>query len=92
MLIDLNNKVGLVVGIANEHSIAYGCAEIFREAGRELVITYLNKKAEPHERPLAEKIQASLILPCDVTRLAAFLSRDAGKDITGQVIYIDTGY
>lgn len=65
-LLDLTGKRGLVVGIANEHSIAYGCARSFRDAGAELAITYLNAKAEPHVRPLAEKLGSPLILPCDV--------------------------
>lgn len=64
--IDLSGKKGLVVGIANEQSIAYGCARMFHEAGAELAITYLNAKAEPYVRPLAEKLAAPLILPCDV--------------------------
>ena len=62
----LANKKGLVVGIANDNSIAYGCAAKFREAGAELAITYLNAKAEPYVRPLAESLGSSLILPCDV--------------------------
>lgn len=66
MIIDLNGKVGLVVGIANRESIAYGCAQEFRDSGAQLAITYLNKKAEPYVRPLAEKLEAPLILPCDV--------------------------
>lgn len=57
---------GLVVGIANEHSIAWGCAEAFRAAGAELAITYLNAKAEPHVRPLADAVDAALVLPMDV--------------------------
>jgi enoyl-[acyl-carrier protein] reductase I len=43
----LKDKKALVVGIANEHSIAYGCARAFRELGAELAITYLNEKASP---------------------------------------------
>lgn len=62
----LAGKKGLVVGIANEHSIAYGCAEAFRDAGAELAITYLNAKAEPYVRPLAEKLNSPIIVPCDV--------------------------
>ncbi len=65
-MLDLTGKRGLVVGIANEHSIAYGCARAFRDAGAELAITYLNAKAEPHVRPLAEELGSPLILPCDV--------------------------
>ena len=45
MTIDLKGKKGLVVGIANENSIAWGCAKAFYEAGAELAITYLNGKA-----------------------------------------------
>lgn len=66
MLIDLKGKVGFVLGIANDESIAYGCAKKFRDCGAELVITYLNEKAEPYVRPLAEKLKSPLILPCNV--------------------------
>jgi enoyl-[acyl-carrier protein] reductase I len=62
----LRDKRGLVVGVANEHSIAYGCAKAFHEAGAELAITYLNSKAEPYVRPLAEGLASSIIVPCDV--------------------------
>lgn len=65
-ILDLAGKKGLVVGIANEHSIAYGCARIFHQAGAELAITYLNDKAEPYVRPLAEQLAAPIIMPCDV--------------------------
>lgn len=62
----LTGKKGLIIGIANDQSIAYGCAEIFREQGAELAITYLNEKAEPYVHPLAEQLNSPLILPCDV--------------------------
>ncbi|HEY0233653.1 MAG TPA: enoyl-ACP reductase FabI [Afipia sp.] len=65
-IVDLSGKRGLVVGIANEHSIAYGCANAFRAAGANLAVTYLNAKAESYVRPLAEALQASIIVPCDV--------------------------
>ncbi len=64
--LDLSGKRGLIVGIANDQSIAYGCAQALQSAGAELAITYLNAKAEPHVRPLAEGLEAALILPCDV--------------------------
>ena len=54
----LSGKKGLIIGIANEHSLAYGCARHFRAAGAELAITYLNTKAEPYVRPLAEALQS----------------------------------
>lgn len=62
----LDKKRGLVVGIANEHSIAYGCAKAFHEAGAELAVTYLNAKADPYVRPLAEALGSSIVVPCDV--------------------------
>jgi len=65
-LITLEGKKGLVVGIANRQSIAYGCAAAFRSLGAELAITYLNEKAKPHVAPLGEELGASLLLPCDV--------------------------
>jgi NAD(P)-dependent dehydrogenase (short-subunit alcohol dehydrogenase family) len=65
-LLDLAGKRGLVLGIANANSIAYGCAKAFHAAGAELAITYLNAKAEPYVRPLAEKLDSPIIVPCDV--------------------------
>jgi enoyl-[acyl-carrier protein] reductase I len=66
-MIDLSGKHALVVGVANEHSIAWGVAKAFRDAGAELAITYLNVKAEPYVRPLAERVGAAIIMPLDVT-------------------------
>jgi len=63
---NLEGKKGLVAGIANEHSIAFGCAKAFGVAGAELAITYLNEKAEPFVRPLAEKLDSPIIVPCDL--------------------------
>jgi enoyl-[acyl-carrier protein] reductase I len=65
-LIDLTGKKGLVVGIANANSIAYGCAKAFRAAGADLAITYLNANAEPYVRPLGEKLDSPILVPCDV--------------------------
>lgn len=66
MGISLHGKKGLVVGIANDRSIAYGCAQAFREAGADLAVTYLNDKARPHAEPLSVALGAELFLPCDV--------------------------
>ncbi|SCK55580.1 Enoyl-[acyl-carrier-protein] reductase [NADH] [Variovorax sp. HW608] len=63
----LKGAKALVVGVANQQSIAYGCAKAFRELGAELAITYLNDKARPHVEPLAKELEASLILPLDVS-------------------------
>ena len=62
----LAGKSALVVGIANENSIAYGCAKAFRALGAELAVTYLNEKAKPHVAPLAEALGAPVIMPLDV--------------------------
>jgi len=62
----LAGKKGLVVGIANQHSIAWGCAKAFHTEGAELGITYLNEKAEPYVRTLAQQVGAPVILPLDV--------------------------
>jgi enoyl-[acyl-carrier protein] reductase I len=64
----LKGKKALVVGIANEHSIAYGCAAAFRELGADLAITYLNEKAKGYVEPLAKALEAPLLLPLDVSR------------------------
>ena len=64
----LHGKHALVLGIANEHSIAYGCARIFRQLGADLAVTYLNEKARPYVEPLAKELGASIFVPCDVGR------------------------
>jgi enoyl-[acyl-carrier protein] reductase I len=63
----LKQAKALVVGVANEHSIAWGCAKAFRELGAELAITYLNDKARPFVEPLARELEAPLFLPLDVS-------------------------
>ena len=62
----LKGSKALIAGIANEHSIAYGCARAFHELGAELAITYLNEKARPHVEPLARQLEAPIFLPLDV--------------------------
>jgi enoyl-[acyl-carrier protein] reductase I len=62
----LAGKKGLIVGIANEHSIAWGCARAMHAAGAELAVTWLNDKARPHVEPLAREIGAPLQMPLDV--------------------------
>lgn len=72
--IDLKGRRGLVVGIANAQSLAWSAAQHFHNAGAELAITYLNDKAKPHVVPLAEQVQAKLILPCNVSASGAIES------------------
>lgn len=64
----LKGRRGLVVGVANEHSIAFGCAAKLRGFGAELALTYLNEKSKPYVQPLAEQLEAQLLLPLDVTQ------------------------
>ena len=62
----LEGKRGLVVGIANENSIAWGCAKAFRAFGAEVAVTYLNEKAKKFVAPLAKELEAPIFLPLDV--------------------------
>ena len=64
--VSLEGKKGLIFGIANSSSLAYGCAKAFRDLGAELAVTYRGSKAEPHVRPLAEELASPIIMPCDV--------------------------
>jgi enoyl-[acyl-carrier protein] reductase I len=63
---DLTGLKGLIVGIADSNSIAYGCAQILSSMGATLAITYLNDKAKTYTEPLAKELKADLFLPCNV--------------------------
>lgn len=63
----LAGRKALVVGVANEHSIATGCARAFRELGADVALTYLNDKARRFVEPVAEQVGAKLLLPLDVS-------------------------
>jgi enoyl-[acyl-carrier protein] reductase I len=62
----LKGRKGLIVGIANDQSIAWGCAKAFRALGADLAVTYLNDRAKKHVQPLAEALDASIFAPLDV--------------------------
>jgi enoyl-[acyl-carrier protein] reductase I len=62
----MNGKRGLVMGVANDHSIAWGIAQKLRAAGAEMAFTYQGEAFGRRVKPLAEKVQAQLVLPCDV--------------------------
>jgi enoyl-[acyl-carrier protein] reductase I len=62
----LDGKKGLIVGIANENSIAWGCAKAFRAFGAEVAVTYLNEKARKYVEPLARELEAPIVMPLDV--------------------------
>ncbi|MFO7757599.1 MAG: enoyl-ACP reductase FabI [Roseovarius sp.] len=62
----LQNRIGLVVGVANEDSIATGCARAFAGEGATLVLTYRNDDALPHVQPVADAVGAAELLPLDL--------------------------
>jgi enoyl-[acyl-carrier protein] reductase I len=64
----LKDRKALVVGIANEHSIAYGCARAFQELGAQVAITYLNEKAKRFVEPLATALESPIFAPLDVSQ------------------------
>lgn len=71
-MFSLAGKKALVIGIANEDSIAFGCARAFRAQGAELAITFQNEKAEPFVRSIAEKLETDIVLPLDVRDVGQF--------------------
>src|ERR1700756_3722856 len=78
----LEGKRGLVIGIANDRSIAWGCARAFRAFGAELAVTYLNDKARKYVAPLADALEAPIFMPLDVNvpgQMEAVFERIAEK-------------
>jgi enoyl-[acyl-carrier protein] reductase I len=81
----LKGMKALVVGVANEHSIAWGCASAFRQLGADLALTYLNEKSRAYVEPLARELQAGLLLQLDVAvpdeleAVFARIEKDWGK-------------
>lgn len=65
---DLAGRGGLVLGVANEQSLAWAAARHFRSAGGELALTYLNERAKPFVEPLARQVDAAILQECDVRR------------------------
>jgi enoyl-[acyl-carrier protein] reductase I len=62
----LKGAKALVVGVANQYSIAYGCAKAFRELGADLAITYINEKTKTYVEPLVKELEAPIFMPLDV--------------------------
>ncbi len=63
----LTGKKGLIIGVANDHSIAWGIANAAADAGAELAFTYQSGSFEKRVKPLAKAVGAKIVLPCDVT-------------------------
>jgi enoyl-[acyl-carrier protein] reductase I len=66
----LKGRRGLIVGIANERSLAWGIARASRAAGARLAVTYQNERLRSRVEPLAREVDAEVILPCELTRPA----------------------
>jgi enoyl-[acyl-carrier protein] reductase I len=64
----LQGQKALVTGIANEYSIAYGCARAFRKLGAEIALTYLNEKTRTYVEPIAGELEAPIFMPLDVQK------------------------
>ena len=64
----LKGKKALVTGVANDQSIAWGCAKAFHAFGADVAVTYLNDKSKPYVEPLAKEIEASIFMPLDIQR------------------------
>jgi enoyl-[acyl-carrier protein] reductase I len=62
----LKGRKGLIVGIANDQSIAWGCARAFRALGADLAVTYLSEKARTFVEPLARELESEIFMPLDV--------------------------
>jgi len=67
----LSGRKGLVVGMANDRSIAYGCARMFRTCGADLAVTWVNDKTRSYVEPLARELSAEIMMPLDVERPGA---------------------
>ena len=70
----MQGQRGLIMGVANDHSIAWGIAEKLAEAGAELAFTYQGEAFRRRVKPLAEKVGASIVVPCDVEDAASVQS------------------
>ena len=64
----LEGKTGVIFGVANKRSIAWGCAKSLADAGMRLAFTYVGERLEKNVRALAEEVPGSIVLPCDVTQ------------------------
>jgi len=81
----MKGKKGLIIGVANNKSIAYGIAKACQEQGAELAFTYLNEQLEKRVRPIAEEFGSNHVYeldvqnPAHITALAQSIEKDFGK-------------
>src|ERR1700754_2128747 len=67
----MQGKRGLIMGIANDHSIAWGIARTLAAHGAELAFTYQGDALGKRVKPLAETLKSDMVLPCDVEDIAS---------------------
>ena len=85
----MEGKRGLILGVANDHSIAWGVSRMLRAHGAELAFTFQNDAIERRVRPLAESVGSSVIVPCDVEDEAAIAAAvDACADAWGNLDFV----
>lgn len=85
----MQGKRGLVMGVANDHSIAWGISKKLAAQGAELAFTYQGEAFGRRVKPLAEQVGASLVLPCDVEDSASVdATFDAIKDAWGSIDFV----
>lgn len=85
----MQGKRGLIMGVANGHSIAWGIAQALRNQGAELAFTYQGEALGKRVKPLAESVGSNLVLPCDVEDLASLdATFDALKDAWGHIDFV----
>ncbi len=85
----LKGKRGLIMGVANERSIAWGIAEMAAASGAELAFTFQGEALEKRVRPLAERVGSKIIVPCDVTDEASIdATFDKIKEEWGEIDFV----
>lgn len=77
----LENKVGMIFGVANQRSIAWACAESCMQSGAKLAFTYQGERLQRNLEKLTSNLEDSLVVPCDVTNQAEV---DAAFDAVGK--------
>ena len=85
----MSRKKGLIMGVANERSIAWGMAQALADQGAELAFTYQGEALEKRVRPLAERVESQIVLPCDVTDESSISATfEAIKEQWGEIDFV----
>ena len=71
----MKGKRGLIMGVANDHSIAWGIAKVLAAQGAELAFTYQGEALGKRVKPLAASVGADVVLPCDVEDIASAITK-----------------